>query len=67
MRHYHCPVNAWDCPEFLSEVDIDGRKEKCVCNMTFEDSNPYHLCDDFYGSYGDEVEEEEYTDFGEED
>lgn len=67
MKHYHCPVNGWDCPYFKNEVEIGGKKETCVCGMTFEKLNPYFECDDFYFAFGDCENESNYTDYGEED
>lgn len=28
MRHFHCPVNGWDCPCYVEETLIDGKKGK---------------------------------------
>lgn len=47
MRHFHCPVNGWDCPYYMEETLIDGKKESCVCGMTFDKMNPYYECEDF--------------------
>lgn len=52
-KHFHCPVNGWDCPYYKDEPN-----HPCVC--TLED--PYADCDDFYGMFGD-CDEEEYTDY----
>ena len=27
MKHFHCPVNGWDCPYFKNETIINGQKE----------------------------------------
>lgn len=27
MRHFHCPVNGWDCPCYMEETLIDGKKK----------------------------------------
>ena len=52
MRHYHCPVNAVDCPSYTDE----GHPCRCLLN------NPYEECDDFYFHWGDDVERHEFTD-----
>ena len=44
MKHFHCPVNGWDCPYYKSTVNVDGKEEHCLCTM----ENPYEECDDFY-------------------
>lgn len=67
MRHFHCPVNGWDCPYYIEETLIDGKKEKCICGMTFDKMNPYYECEDFYNAFGDDLEESDYTDYGKED
>ena len=36
--HFHCPVNAWDCPYFSHT-----EKEPCLCSL----ENPMKDCDDF--------------------
>lgn len=41
MKHFHCPVNGWDCPYYKD----DG----CLCTL----KNPIEECDDFYGVWGD--------------
>ena len=46
MKHYHCPVNAWDCP-YYSNLPIP-----CQCKL----ENPYEECDDFANMF-DECEE----------
>ena len=38
MKHFHCPVNGWDCPYFK-----DSENHHCVCTM----DNPFEECDDF--------------------
>lgn len=67
MKHYHCPVNGWDCPYFVNKTNIDGKEESCICGMTFDNFNPYTECDDFYSAFGDCESEKDYTDYGEED
>ena len=59
MRHYHCPVNGWDCPYYKDEPN-----HPCICTL----ENPYEECDDFsatndflVGGIGI-VNPEEYTD-----
>lgn len=37
MKHYHCPVNGWDCPYYTDNPE--------PCRCTLED--PYNDCDDF--------------------
>ena len=26
-KHYHCPVNGWDCPYYVDSQDFDGEQE----------------------------------------
>ena len=52
MKHYHCPVNGWDCPYYKNEED-----HPCQCTM----ENPMEECDDFASSWEGSTEEE-YTD-----
>ena len=57
MKHFHCPVNGWDCPYYKNETTINGQKETCVC--TLED--PMNDCDDFNNMwYG--CKPDDYTD-----
>lgn len=51
MKHYHCPVNGWDCPYYKDEPD-----HPCQCTI---DSDPFYECDDFASMYD---EGEEYWD-----
>ena len=44
MKHFHCPVNGWDCPYYKGETEVNGVTETCVCML----DDPYHDCDDFY-------------------
>ena len=37
VKHYHCPVNGWDCPYY------SDNPQKCLCTL----ENPYEDCDDF--------------------
>ena len=38
-KHYHCPVNGWDCPYYENEPN-----HPCVCTM----EDPYEDCEDFH-------------------
>ena len=58
MKHFHCPVKDWNCPYCKEKANIEGEEEYCLCTM----ENPYEECDDFYASYGDDCEPEDYTD-----
>lgn len=51
MKHFHCPVNGWDCPYYTDTP------QKCLCTL----ENPIEECDDFYSVWGD-CDPEEYTD-----
>jgi hypothetical protein len=51
-KHYHCPVNGYDCPYFE-----DQPNHNCVCTL----ENPMDECDDFAGSW-EGSEPDEYTD-----
>ena len=57
MKHFHCPVNGWDCPYFKNETIINGQKETCICSL----ENPMNDCGDFYSMWGD-CEPDDYTD-----
>ena len=37
-KHYHCPVNGWDCPYYKDEAD-----HPCQCTM----EDPMAECEDF--------------------
>ena len=65
-KHYHCPVNGWDCPYFINKQDLDGKPEYCLCGMGFDRLNPYEECDDFYAMYGDDCDPDDYTDYTDE-
>lgn len=58
-KHFHCPVNGWDCPYYKDEPH-----HPCVCTM----ENPYEECDDFIGMYDalaegiGEINPDDYTD-----
>lgn len=62
MKHYHCPVNGWDCPFYIDEKVLDEETEYCLCGMGFDGFNPYEECDDFFMMYGEDCEPENYTD-----
>lgn len=51
MKHYHCPVNGWDCPYY------SDAPQQCLCTI----GDPINECDDFYAVWGD-CDAEEYTD-----
>ena len=53
MKHFHCPVNAVDCPYYAEDLN-----HHCLCTM----SNPYEECEDFAYSYGEKCPPEDYTD-----
>lgn len=52
MKHFHCPVNGWDCPYF-SEEDM----HYCICTCP----NPMEECEDFQTQW-EGATEDEYTD-----
>lgn len=56
-KHYHCPINGWDCP-YYKDTDENDSNHCCIC--TLED--PYHDCSDFFEAYGEDCAEEDYTD-----
>lgn len=61
-KHFHCPVNGWDCPYYKDNAIIEGVEEYCLCTM----DDPYHDCDDFFCIWeGDSPED--YTDYVDED
>lgn len=51
-KHFHCPVNGWDCPYYK-----DIPHHSCLCTLT----NPYEECDDFYAMW-EGCDEKEYSD-----
>lgn len=53
MKHFHCPVNAVDCPYYAEDLN-----HHCLCTM----GNPYEECEDFAYSYGENCPPEDYTD-----
>ena len=52
MKHFHCPVNGWDCPYYEEHPN-----HNCVCML----KNPMEECDDF-ASMWEGCEPDEYTD-----
>ena len=52
-KHYHCPVNGWDCPYFK-----DSENHHCVCTM----EDPMAECDDFAYIWEGYEDPEAYTD-----
>ena len=38
-KHFHCPVNGWDCPYYENERNGDF----CLCTL----DNPIEECEDF--------------------
>lgn len=58
MKHYHCPVNGWDCPYYKYKDNDFPEKGKCLCIL----ENPYEECDDFFSSYGEDCNPNDYTD-----
>lgn len=63
-KHYHCPVNGWDCPYYKGSDIIEGVEEFHLCTI---EGDPYEECDDFFGMWGEDVPSLEYTDFVDED
>lgn len=56
-KHFHCPVNAWNCPYFAEE-----EMHYCLCTCP----NPMEECEDFQAEW-DGATEDEYTDDDDED
>lgn len=56
MKHFHCPVNGWDCPYYKNSDEKDPN-HRCLCTM----ENPIEDCDDFFSMWGD-CDPEDYTD-----
>lgn len=52
-KHYHCPVNGWDCPYYKDEPN-----HPCVCTM----EDPYEDCEDFNSMWEGIDFKDEYTD-----
>ena len=52
MKHFHCPVNGWDCPYYAH-----SSLHPCMCRL----DNPMEDCDDFASSW-EGAEPDEYTD-----
>ena len=61
MKHYHCPVNGWDCPYYKNSEILNGEEEYCLCEL----DNPYRDCDDFFSMW-EGCTPEDYTDDTEE-
>ena len=62
-KHFHCPVNGWDCPYYKDSAIIAGVEEYHLCTI---DGDPYDECDDFFSMW-DDCPSEEYTDYVDED
>lgn len=62
-KHYHCPVNGWDCPYYKDTAIIEGQEEFCLCMI---DGDPYEECDDFFSMW-EGYPSMEYTDYVDED
>ena len=72
-KHYHCPVNGWDCPYFINEANLNGKIENCLCamglphpehfnfNPDLKEMNPFYECDDFASMWD---EDDDYADDG---
>ena len=52
-KHFHCPVNGWDCPYYKDEPN-----HHCQCTM----ENPMVECDDFAYIWEGYEDPEAYTD-----
>ena len=52
-KHFHCPVNGWDCSYYKDEPN-----HLCVCTM----EDPYEDCEDFYSMWEGIDFKDEYTD-----
>lgn len=76
-KHFHCPVNGWDCPYYVDNAMVEGQVEYNLCGMglpnperagldpDITELNPYRECDDFFSMWeGDDPEN--YTDYVEE-
>lgn len=60
MKHFHCPINGWDCP-YYKDYDEKDFNHGCLCTM----ENPIKECDDFFSMWGD-CDPDDYTDYDEE-
>lgn len=62
MKHFHCPINAWDCPYYKDNMNLDGKEEYRICTL----ENPMYDCDDFFSMWcecvPDEYIPDDYTD-----
>ena len=55
MKHFHCPVNGWDCPYYVDRQNLgEEDDEYCLCGMGFDGLNPYEECSDFFEAYGED-------------
>lgn len=52
-KHFHCPVNGWDCPYYENEKNGDF----CICTL----DNPIEECEDFQAEW-EGYPPEDYTD-----
>lgn len=50
VKHYHCPVNGWDCPYYADNP------QPCMCTL----KDPFNDCDDFASMWD---EDDDYTDY----
>ena len=61
-KHFHCPVNGWDCPYYKDREIIEGVEEFHLCTI----GTPIEECDDFFSMW-DGYDSEDYTDYVDED
>ena len=61
-KHFHCPVNGWDCSYYKDREIIEGVEEFHLCTI----GNPYEECDDFFCMWEGE-DPEDYIDYVDED
>ena len=56
MKHFHCPVNGWDCPYFKTRVEINNTLEYCICTLD-------RPCDDGegFGFMGEDCDPGDYA------
>ena len=53
-KHFHCPINDWECPYFKDEPENNHRR---ICTL----SDPMTDCDGFAFAWAGS-EPEDYTD-----
>ena len=53
-KHFHCPVNGWDCPYYENEENGDF----CLCTL----DNPIEECEDFQAEW-EGYPSNDYTDY----